>query len=240
MRSLYVPELRVGCFNLPKDEAKHASRVLRVRVGDSFSLMDGVGGVAEGVFIEVEKNNCLVEVKELIREEKAKFGLTMIVSPTKHTDRFEWFLEKAVEIGIECIQPVWTERSERKVEKFERWNKVLVSAMKQSKRSWLPVLMPACTLPEAFLIKNEEMTSSLYIAHCMDEFVDGGKKHFLKSLPASKSAIVAIGPEGDFTPSEVEFMISRGGVEISLGDSRLRTETAALAAVAFFEAKQKI
>ncbi|HIN41274.1 MAG TPA: 16S rRNA (uracil(1498)-N(3))-methyltransferase [Flavobacteriales bacterium] len=241
MRSLYVQNLREGCFELPEDEARHASRVLRATVGDTYLLIDGVGGTAEGVFVEVSKRNCLVEVSSITREERPSFGLTMIVSPTKSTDRFEWFLEKAVEIGIERILPVWTERSERKVEKFKRWNKVLVSAMKQSQRSWLPVLHAATTLQEALSTLTEPVIANgFYVAHCMDEFEEGGKKHLLSVLPASQSAIIAIGPEGDFTQDEVKMMLSKGGVEISLGESRLRTETAALSAVAFFEAKQNL
>ena len=126
-----MPNLQKGCFELPEDEARHAIKVLRARVGDSFHLIDGKGGFADATIVEVGKRNCVVDVAEIQHEAETTAKLTMIVSPTKQTDRFEWFLEKAVEIGVDRVIPVWTTRSERKVEKHDRWQKVLMSAMKQ-------------------------------------------------------------------------------------------------------------
>ena len=237
MRSLYVPNLSVGCFEMPEDEARHAIKALRAKIGDKFLLIDGKGNYADGEILEILKRTCLVEVADINSDVANKPSLTMIVCPTKQTERFEWFLEKAVEIGVDRVIPVWCKRSERKVEKFDRWNKVLVSAMKQSMRTWLPVLESACALEEALELVGE--TEKLCIAHCMSP-LDGVKNHLLKELSKNESACVAIGPEGDFTDDEVRLMIEKGGVEISLGDSRLRTETAALSAVTYFRALQSL
>ena len=225
-----MPNLQKGCFELPEDEARHAIKVLRARVGDSFHLIDGKGGFADATIVEVGKRNCVVDVAEIQHEAETTAKLTMIVSPTKQTDRFEWFLEKAVEIGVDRVIPVWTTRSERKVEKHDRWQKVLVSAMKQSGRSWLPVL-------ESFEEAVEMCEGNLYIAHCMGA-IEGSKTHLLKALKAGESASIAIGPEGDFTREEVELALDKGALEISLGDSRLRTETAGIVAVTYFRSVQ--
>tara|TARA_B000000532_G_scaffold198574_1_gene164897 strand:- start:651 stop:1355 length:705 start_codon:yes stop_codon:yes gene_type:complete len=233
VRLLYVPNLQKGCFELPEDEARHAIKVLRARVGDSFHLIDGKGGFADATIVEVGKRNCVVDVAEIQHEVETTAKLTMIVSPTKQTDRFEWFLEKAVEIGVDRVIPVWTTRSERKVEKHDRWQKVLVSAMKQSGRSWLPVLESAVSFEEAV----EMCEGNLYIAHCM-EAIEGSKTHLLKALKAGESASIAIGPEGDFTREEVKLALDKGALEISLGDSRLRTETAGIVAVTYFRSVQ--
>ena len=237
MRSLYVPNLCLGCFELPEYEARHAIKALRARVGDMFLLIDGKGNHAVGKIVEVLKRTCIIEVAAVNSDPAPSPSLTMIVCPTKQAERFEWFLEKAVEIGVDRVIPAWCKRSEKKVEKFDRWNKVLVSAMKQSQRTWLPVLEPACSLKVALELTTE--SEILCVAHCMSP-LEGAKKHLLRALSKNESACVAIGPEGDFTEDEVRLMIEQGGVEISLGDSRLRTETAALSAVTYFRALQSI
>lgn len=231
MRLLYVPELQVGSFALPEDEAHHAIKVLRARVGDIFQLIDGKGSSADAEIVEIGKHNCLVQVDEVIQTPSSSPSLTMLVSPTKQTERFEWFLEKALEIGVDRIVPVWTKRSERKVAKHDRWLKVLVSAMKQSGRSWLPILDTACSFEDAV----ESIGAPVLIAHCMES----EKTHLLSVLQPAENACIAIGPEGDFTPEEVELALKNGGIEISLGDSRLRTETAAIVATTYFRALQK-
>ena len=143
MRSLYVPNLKEGLFNLSEDESRHAVKVLRAKVGYSYTLINGQGGSAEGEVIEITKNSCVLNVGEISVEDRPLFGLTMIVAPTKRTERFEWFLEKATEIGIDEITPVICDRSERKVIKTERCNRILLSAMKQSLKYHLPKLNEA-------------------------------------------------------------------------------------------------
>ena len=238
MRSLYVPNLKEGQLFLSEDETRHAVKVLRAKVGFSYTLIDGKGGVADGEVIEISKNSCLIKVGVISIEDRPLFGLTMIVSPTKKTERFEWFLEKATEIGVDRIYPVFTSRSEFKVERFERWNKILISAMKQSKRTWLPELMHTHELTKTVSQVRSETSSKFFIAHCMSVLAPRHKVHLLNALSKGQSAIIAIGPEGDFTAEEVTMMLSHNGTEITLGDMRLRTETAALTAVAFYKATQ--
>lgn len=227
-----MPGLAEGHFNLPDEEARHAIKVLRAKVGDKFLLTNGQGESAEAEVLEIGKRDCTLLVGELQSHSVSTPQLKMVVCPTKHTDRFEWFLEKAVEIGVGEIIPVWSKRSERKVEKFDRWNKVLVSALKQSQRFWLPKLHEAKSLEEA--LGAGVMGENILVAHCMEEM--GEKKHMLHSLKKGEDACVAIGPEGDFTQEEVRCMMEQGAREISLGDSRLRTETAAVVAVTYFSA----
>ena len=231
MRLLYVPNLIVGNIELPEEESRHAIKVLRARVGDTFKLIDGKGGSANAEISEVGKRYCIVSVNEIQHSPENSPKLTLLVSPTKQTERFEWFLEKAVEIGVDRIIPVWTSRSERKVEKHERWNKVIVSAMKQSGRSWLPVLENACSFDKVVKLVNQP----ILIAHCI-ESLDTEKPHLLSALKPDEDACIAIGPEGDFTSEEVELALKNGGIEISLGKSRLRTETAAIVATTYFRA----
>lgn len=224
--------LKEGNFNLPDEEARHAIKVLRAKVGDSFLLTNGKGQSAEAKVLDIGKRDCTLQVGELQSHSASTPSLKMLVCPTKHTDRFEWFLEKAVEIGVNEIIPVWSKRSERKVEKHERWKKVLVSALKQSQRFWLPKLHNAVTFQE--VIESGVVGNNLLVAHCMDAVES--KSHMLKSLQAGEDACVAIGPEGDFTEEEVAIMLNSGAKEISLGESRLRTETAAIVAVTYFSA----
>ena len=219
---------------MPEEEARHAIKALRARVGDVFQLIDGKGGSANAEISEVGKRNCIVSVEEIQHSPENSPKLTLLVSPTKQTERFEWFLEKAVEIGVERIIPVWTSRSERRVEKHKRWSKVIVSAMKQSGRSWLPILEQACSFEEVVKSVNQP----ILIAHCIVA-LDTEKPHLLSALKPGEDACIAIGPEGDFTSEEVELVLKNAGVEISLGKSRLRTETAAIVATTYFRALQQ-
>ena len=240
MRSLFMPNLKEGILHLPEEETRHAVKVLRAKIGFSYALMDGKGGTAEGVIIDLDKRSCVMEVGVISRESLPQLGLTMIVAPTKKTERFEWFLEKATEIGVERIYPVFTSRSESKIEKFDRWNKVLISAMKQSKRTWLPELKPAMALMDAVreISVSPHLANNFFVAHCMDAVSLSKKTHVLKALVPGESTCIAIGPEGDFTSEEVQEMINSGAKEITLGDMRLRAETAAIVAVTFFAARQ--
>mgnify|MGYP005635443209 FL=1 len=240
MRSLFVPNLKEGILRLSEEETRHAVTVLRAKIGFSYALMDGKGGTAEGIIIELDKRSCVMEVGEISRESLPQLGLTMIVTPTKKKERFEWFLEKATEIGVDRIYPVFTSRSESKIEKFDRWNKVLISAMKQSKRTWLPKLMPAMALIDAVseISDSPHLAKNFFVAHCMDAVSLSKKTHLLKALVPGESTCIAIGPEGDFTTEEVEKMLDLGAKETTLGDMRLRSETAAIVAVTFFAARQ--
>ena len=174
-----------------------------------------------------------VNIEEVRQEESRPQGLTLLVAPTKASDRFEWLLEKATELGVEAVVPVWTQRSERRVDKHERWMKVLVAATKQCQRLWLPTLEVAVPLHDALARLENEVPMA--VAHCMEELSNvPDRTSWVDWQRAHNRAILAIGPEGDFTPEEVEALVSLGAQPVHLGTLRFRTETAGMAAVAQF------
>jgi 16S rRNA (uracil1498-N3)-methyltransferase len=224
MHLFYTPDIGSNGYMLNEQESKHAIRVLRLAIGNEVQLIDGKGGFYTAVIRDAHPKRCLLEVTETIKEfEKADVQLHMAVAPTKNNDRFEWFLEKATEMGIGTITPILCDHSERKVVKAERLEKILVSAMKQSVRAYLPELNKLKSVQD-FVPLN--FNGQKFIAHCED-----GEKPLLKTAyQPGEDALILIGPEGDFSPSEIELAIKHGFQPISLGKSRLRTETAALAA----------
>lgn len=225
MRYFYAPEV-APVHALDSDESKHLLRVLRAQVGDEVFLVDGKGNRFLGVLKEADKRRCLLETKLLESQPAPASSLTLVIAPTKSTDRFEWLLEKAMEYGVQCIQPVWTERSERKKEKADRWHKILTSALKQSQQLWLTELAPAIDWRD--WLASERARSALgFIAHCEPS----DKIHLFDALQTGRSCWVAIGPEGDFSPVEIESALASGATPVSLGEQRLRTETAGLAAI---------
>ncbi len=225
MRFFYAPTVD-AVHALNPDESKHLVRVLRGQVGDCVGLVDGKGHRYEGVLTEADKRRCVLSTKLVETQPAPAFPLTLVIAPTKSTDRFEWLLEKAMEYGVRKIQPVWTERSERKTEKAERWEKILVSALKQSQQLWLTELAPA-VLWQEWLNAGEASANQGFVAHCEPT----EKQHLFDAIATTQPCWVAIGPEGDFTPSEIEAARSKGAVAVSLGEQRLRTETAGLAAI---------
>jgi len=225
MRLFYAPNVDVVHL-LDSDESKHLVRVLRANVGDCIGLVDGKGHRYKGVLTEADKRRCVVSTELVETQPAPEFPLTLVIAPTKSTDRFEWLLEKAMEYGVRKIQPVWTERSERKTEKAERWEKILISALKQSQQLWLTELAPAMAWQD-WLHAEEARTSAGFIAHCEP----GEKDHLFDAVPTTGSCWVAIGPEGDFTRSEIDAACALGASAVSLGEQRLRTETAGLAAI---------
>ena len=160
--------------------------------------------------------------------EKLPYALTMAVAPTKNSDRFEWFLEKATEVGVTAVVPLETEHSERRVFKPERGEKIVTAALKQSLKAYRPVLHPLTPFRQAVLSAPE---GRKFIAHCAPAQSSAGKAYLARTLRPGETATVFIGPEGDFSPGEIAFALASGFEEITLGQQRLRTETAALAAV---------
>jgi 16S rRNA (uracil1498-N3)-methyltransferase len=224
MQLFYVPNVAENEIVLDETESKHAIRVLRLNVGDKIQVVNGKGGFFLAEITQPHPKKCKLSILEFQKEfGKRQFKLHIAVAPTKNIDRFEWFLEKATEIGIDEITPVLCEHSERKTIKPDRLEKILVSAMKQSLKAYLPKLNPMVSFNE-FLIKNEG--EQKYIAHCNE----GEKEHLQNEVEKEKSVTILIGPEGDFSPEEVEQAKKNGFCEISLGSSRLRTETAAIVA----------
>jgi 16S rRNA (uracil1498-N3)-methyltransferase len=209
---------------LSSEESKHATKVLRKKEGDILNFTDGKGGFYKAEITVADSRKCRLQI--INSEQKRKqhsYHLHIAIAPTKNMDRYEWFLEKATEIGIDEITPIICDHSERKVLKTERCNRILLSAMKQSLKFHLPKLNEAIILKD-FLGKNFE--GHQYIAHCED----GEKTELRKEEKANKTTVL-IGPEGDFSPAEIEIALQNQFNAVSLGKSRLRTETAGLVAV---------
>lgn len=213
-------------FMLSEDESKHAVRVLRLHAGDRIYLVDGIGGWYVAEILDPHPKRTTLSIKQVEQAyDKPGYYLHVAMAPTKNMDRTEWFLEKATEIGIQEITPIISTHSERKDVKVERLNKVVISAMKQSLKAYLPKINPAVSLPQFFgSIKTAEYTAKV-IAHCGE-----GQKQYLQDICAPQGKyLILIGPEGDFSEKEIEEALSLGYDPVSLGNSRLRTETAALA-----------
>ena len=223
MHVFYTPDIQ-STLELPEEEAQHCVRVLRLQTGDEVMLTDGKGFFYKAQIAAVTGKRCLVSLLETIPQEQFWSGyLHIAMAPTKNMDRTEWFVEKATEIGFNELTFLNCRFSERKVVKTERIEKILVSAVKQSLKAVVPTLN-GMTDFDKFI--SREFEGQKFIAHCYD-----GEKVKLKDVVRKgEKALVLIGPEGDFSPEEVEKAILHGFVPISLGKSRLRTETAALVA----------
>ena len=223
MQLFYTPDISEKTYAFSKEESKHCIKVLRKKTGDDIYLVDGKGTLYHTVLIDDNPKACMVEVKhKKVDFNKRNYRIHMVVSPTKNNDRFEWFLEKATELGVDEITPIICQNSERKVIKLERLNKILVAAMKQSLKAYLPKLNEAVTWEEFI---QQKFNIDRFIAHCRK-----GRKTPLKQwLKPQQDVMILIGPEGDFSETEVHEAMSSGFVPVSLGKSRLRTETAAIA-----------
>ncbi|WP_372773406.1 16S rRNA (uracil(1498)-N(3))-methyltransferase [Mangrovibacterium sp.] len=224
MQLFYTPDIQGKSYTLNEIESKHAIRVLRLNPGDSIQLIDGKGSLYTAQITDANPKRCQIVVQAQEREfGKRNSYLHIAVAPTKNIDRLEWFLEKATEIGIDEITPVLCEHSERKVIKDDRLEKVIVSAMKQSLKAYLPRLNPLTPLNE---LLQSEFRGKKFIAHCHE--LD--KRQLKNEIPGSLSNLILIGPEGDFSEQELTTALQNNFIPVSLGSSRLRTETAALAA----------
>lgn len=224
MHLFYTPNIQTEIYQLDEEESKHCIRVLRLKLGDQVNLIDGKGGLYLAEIIDEHPKKTILKVLNVVREfAKRNHYLHIAVAPTKHIDRFEWFLEKATEIGIDEITPIICEHSERKEIKIERSNKIITSAIKQSLKAYHPLLNPQISFKE---LMHQAKADKKYIAHCEE----GEKKSLAQDFSPQKNYLVLIGPEGDFSPNEIEIALQNGFVPITLGKSRLRTETAALAA----------
>lgn len=227
MHIFYTPDLRFDdeVYVLNEEESKHCSKVLRLKTGDCVNLVDGIGGFYLGEIIEDHPKRTKLTIVSKEKEfNKITHYLHIAVAPTKNIDRLEWFLEKATEIGIQEITPIICEHSERKDVKLERLEKIMVSAMKQSLKSYLPKLNKA--QPFKSFINEYKGESNKYIAHC----IPAEKREIADSFKRKEKYLILIGPEGDFSENEVQIALENGFVPITLGESRLRTETAALQA----------
>jgi 16S rRNA (uracil1498-N3)-methyltransferase len=226
MQLFYAPDIIPPHYTLSPEESRHAVSVLRLGAGSRLHLVDGRGGLYEAEVVNPSPRGCEVRVVGQVSEfGRRDYRLVMGVAPTKNSDRFEWFLEKATEVGVDAVVPLECANSERRVFKPERAAKVLASAMKQSLKAYIPVLEPLTPVREVI---ERPFDGVKLIAHCRPE---GERVPITRALPPRTDALVLIGPEGDFTAEEVALALRHGFVPIFLGTSRLRTETAAVAAV---------
>lgn len=225
MQLFYTPGLSGDTHVLDETESKHCIRVLRLTVGDTIYLSNGAGSLCTAEIVSANPKRCELQiVSSKNNYGKRGYYLHIAIAPTKNIDRFEWFIEKCTEIGIDEISPLVCSYSERKTIKPERLERIMVSAMKQSIKAYKPKLNPMLTYQE-FLANHTEIPQK-YIAYCSE-----GEKNLLRNCyDPPNDALILIGPEGDFSPEEVESARQAGFLGISLGDSRLRTETAAVAA----------
>ena len=231
MHIFYTPDIqKQESYTLTADESRHCIRVLRLKADDEVQLIDGRGNLYSGVIYEPDPRGCKIAVNGMISDyHKRNFHLHIAIAPTRNTDRFEWFLEKATEIGIDEITPLLCSRSERNTLKYERLNKVIVAAMKQSVIAKKPVLNEF-TETGAFLKKRFDGHALKFIAHC----ADGVRKNIDHLYSPGRNVICLIGPEGDFAAEEIELAIKNQFQPVTLGTNRLRTETAGVVACEIF------
>ena len=227
-RYFYVPDA-ASATELPADEASHAVRVLRMKPGDEMVLMDGVGTFFKAEVAVASPHHCVHRVLEEMPQLPQWHGRYHIaMAPTKLMDRTEWMLEKGTEIGVDEVSLLNCDNSERRVAKPARLEKILVSAMKQSRKAWKPVLNDMAAFRK---FVSEPRGGMKFIAHCYEEIPRTYLYDELCGRDVSEAVTVLIGPEGDFTPDEVRMAVDAGYVSVHLGQSRLRTETAAMVAV---------
>jgi 16S rRNA (uracil1498-N3)-methyltransferase len=224
MNLFYAPDLNSTLYTLPEDESKHLVRVLRMEPGDIVHLTDGKGTLAEARIVDPSTKHCSVRIIKSVKDyNKRSFHLHIAIAPTKNIDRFEWFLEKSTEIGIDEVTPMICEHSERMRLNPERLRKVLVAAMKQSLKAFLPKLHELVDYKKFI---SKPFNGEKFIAYCGEEETVELQSIYRKGA----KALILIGPEGDFSFDEVEEAKKAGFLPISLGKSRLRTETAGIVA----------
>ena len=227
-RYFYAPDAATST-ELPGDEAGHALRVLRMGVGDELLLVDGNGCFYRATITAATGHRCTYRIEETMPQQPAWQGhLHLAMAPTKLMDRVEWFVEKATEIGFDELTFLDCQFSERQVVKLPRIEKIVVSAVKQSHKAWMPVVHEM-TAFKTFISQPRE--GRKYIAHCYEEIPRTYLFDELQKPSDSQDATVLIGPEGDFSIDEVRQAVAAGYQSVHLGKSRLRTETAGLSAV---------
>src|SRR5687768_1798551 len=223
MQLFYGNAIEHHIITLSEQESSHCYRVLRMKAGDEINVTDGKGHLFSGLIEVAHDKKTTIKVLSTTATPPLAYELHIYVALTKHTDRLEWMLEKAVELGISSFTPIITQRTERKTIRVDRLESTVLSAMKQSLKTWLPKVNE----PQKFSnVISSNLTGAKLIAHCSNQ-----PRELLPDLKPEKLTHIFIGPEGDFTNEEVDLATKNGVKGISLGNSRLRTETAGLAAV---------
>lgn len=225
MQLFYTTDIQEDLAYFSEVEARHAVQVLRRQVGDVLHFVDGKGTLYQGKIIETGKKKCVLSIlSRQVAYNPRPFHLTIAIAPTKNINRLEWFLEKTTELGIDTIIPIQCQHSERGKLRLDRLEKVILSAMKQSLKAQLPVLEPL--VPFGKLIQRSDLPKQKYIAHC----AEGERSLLGEKYTAGEDVMVLIGPEGDFSQQEIAVALSNGFLPTTLGNNRLRTETAGIAA----------
>jgi len=226
MQLFYNPDIteETTTFNFDKTESRHIVKVLRKKEGDLLFITNGKGFLFEVKIMVASDKKCLVSLVETHKKPKHwQYHLHIAIAPTKNNDRLEWFLEKATEIGIDEITPIICANSERTILKTERQEKIIQSALKQSLKFVIPKLHKPIKFTDFI---KQDFKEDIYIAHCEET----KKKSLAKKIKPNQKVLIMIGPEGDFNPLEIELALAKGFVPVSLGESRLRTETAGVVA----------
>lgn len=236
MHVFYCPGIsNEEVYVLPEQEMHHAIHVLRMRAGDKIQLTDGKGNMYHAEIISAQKKECAVKIMATeVQQNDRNYHLHIAIAPVKSSDRFDVFLEKVTEMGIDEITPLLCRNSERRKISLEKNRQTLVSAMKQSGRCFLPQLYEF-TQFEDFILQNNILQTKKYIAHCKSSVRD----NFFHSAASAQNILILIGPEGDFTEEEILLAEKNNFTSVSLGDMRLRTETAGILACAGLHAVHK-
>jgi len=222
----YAPEIAVRPF-LPEEETRHCIRVMRLGEGDEICVTDGKGRLYKAIIVSAAGKECSLKITESVQQQPcADYSVHIAVAPTKNTDRMEWFTEKATETGIDIISFLRCRYSERRDIKLNRIEKIAVGAMKQSQKYYLPIINEMIDFKD-FILRSHDYSGCRMIAHCEE---DGDRTLLEKAYITGSNALILIGPEGDFSHEEIVFARQNGFTPVSLGKSRLRTETAALIA----------
>jgi len=218
---------------LCEEESKHCISVMRHRVGDEVNVTNGCGKLFRCTIVDANSKKCKLTINEIVDCHKPTHHLHMAVAPTKNTDRFEWFVEKAVEMGVGEITPIICEHSERNHLRLDRLQRLVIAACKQSLKFYLPRINEPCKASELIATATEQQK---FILHCEQQ----QKQHLFNLAQKGLSSLVLIGPEGDFSKSEIQQAQEHNFMEATLGDERLRTETAAMVACHTIDLKNQI
>jgi 16S rRNA (uracil1498-N3)-methyltransferase len=225
MQIFYAPDISGSKYTLDENESKHLIRVLRMTKGAEVKLIDGKGNLYTGIIEDPDQKKCIIGITAEIKDfEKRNYSLHIGISPLKNPERFEWFIEKSVEIGVDEITPIICKNTEKPGIKTQRINNLIISAMKQSLKAKKTIFNNPCNFSD-FLEMN---TGSIrMIAHCNPAI---NRESISEAYPKNENAVILIGPEGDFSTEEIKLALAKNYIPVHLGTSRLRTETAGLAA----------
>lgn len=236
-RFFYVPQAASG-DELPEEEAKHAVRVLRLQVGDELYLMDGQGTFYDAELTLASAKHCFYRVVRALPQQKRWQGrIHLAIAPTKMMERMEWLLEKATEIGFDEATLLLCRFSERKTARVDRLDRIVIAATKQSRQGWKPTL--TSLMPFAHFVQTPR-AGRKFICHCYDEVPKVDLYDTLRAMPPHDEVTVLVGPEGDFSLDEVRLAMANGYESVTLGNSRLRTETAGLMAVTMAQLSKRL